>query len=187
MASRVAAGNADRAGLGPAAAPVQVRAGGDRAFVPGLTAAMPGRAGPIARSGPAGDGLPMGGGNASSWSRTRREIRQIVIEALEGLGYRVLAAANAAEAGDILAVHSEVDLLFTDIVMPGGKDGMDLAREARRKRPELRVLFTSGYAGRGPTGSTWPHDMPLLQKPYRLSMLARAIRDCIEEPAPRPS
>ena len=186
MASRVVTGRADRAGRGPSAIPVPAR-WGDAAFLPGLTAAMPGNAGHGAGPGPIGDGLPMGRGECVLVVEDEAGIRLIVIEALEGLGYRVLAAGNAAEADALLAAHAEIDLLFTDIVMPGGKDGMDLAREARRQRPELRVLFTSGYAGRGPASPTWPHDLPLLQKPYRLSMLARAIRDCLEEAVRRPS
>jgi CheY-like chemotaxis protein len=155
--------------------------------VPGLTAVVGGAWGYRAGSGRTSDGLPEGRGECVLVVEDEAGIRQIVTEALEGLGYRVLAAGNAAEASALLAAHPDIDLLFTDIVMPGGQDGVDLARQAKRARPELPVLFTSGYAGRGPSGPSWPRDLPLLHKPYRISMLAHAIRACIDDGTARPS
>ena len=141
----------------------------------------PGSGDAARRSGPSGavDGLSVGQGERVLVVEDEPAIREIVVETLEGLGYRIFAAANAAEALELLLGNPEIDLLFTDIVMPGNWDGIDLAEEAMRRRPDLPVLFTSGYAGRSP-GRVWPRDVPLLQKPYRIGMLANAIRTCID-------
>jgi len=75
-----------------------------------------------------------------------------------------------------------VDLMFTDVVMPGGMDGFDLAAAARAMRPELKVLMTSGFSG---TRSGIPQDGPLatvrlLSKPYDWEELARAVREALD-------
>jgi CheY-like chemotaxis protein len=128
-----------------------------------------------------GDPLPTAHGECVLVVEDEPAIRQIVIEALEGLGYRVLAAGDVAEALAALNANEHVDLVFTDIVMPGGRDGLDLAREVKQRHPALPVLFTSGYAGRGPGSPIWPRDVPLLQKPFRLGALAHAIRECLDQ------
>ncbi len=126
-----------------------------------------------------GDGLPVGEGERILVVEDEATIRELVVETLESLGYQVIAAGNAAEAMDVLRANGTVDLLFTDIVMPGSRDGVDLAEEVRQRQPDIPVLFTSGYAGRSP-GRVWPRGVPLLQKPYRIGALARAIRSCLD-------
>jgi CheY-like chemotaxis protein len=93
------------------------------------------------------------------------------------MGYRVLAAGNGAQALEVLRRGEPVDLLFTDVVMPGGLTGRELAEEAAKMRPGLKVLYTSGYAedaivhdGRLDPG------VQLLRKPYRRADLARKVR-----------
>src|SRR6185295_17505720 len=71
----------------------------------------------------------------------------LTLNVLTGLGYQVTTATNAAEALTILQSGRELDLLFTDVVMPGGVSGLSLARTARELRPMLRVLLTSGFVG----------------------------------------
>src|SRR5215831_19968147 len=89
-------------------------------------------------------------------------------EVLEECGYAVLTAPNAATALVMLQNNERVDLLFTDLVMPGS-DGIELARRAGEEVPGLKVLFTTGY-------STEPTPMErLLKKPYRPQQLAGAI------------
>jgi PAS domain S-box-containing protein len=73
-------------------------------------------------------------------------VRDMVVMQLEHLGYRVVSAANGPEALEVLRRDSGFDLLFTDVVMPGGLDGRQLADEARKLVPGLRVIFTSGFA-----------------------------------------
>ncbi|WP_247332589.1 PAS domain-containing sensor histidine kinase [Bradyrhizobium sp. 21] len=105
-------------------------------------------------------------------------VRSSTIRRVEALGYRVVAAVNGKEALERLRADPDIDMLFTDIVMPGGMSGWDLADRARRIRPGLPVLFTSGYAletlveqGRAQAQSV------VLTKPYRKVELARRLRD----------
>jgi CheY-like chemotaxis protein len=72
-------------------------------------------------------------------------LRAYSIETLSELGYRVLSTSNGAAALEIVDREPNLDLLFTDIVMPGGMNGRQLAEEATRRRPALKVLFTTGY------------------------------------------
>ena len=108
-------------------------------------------------------------------------VRSIAVSRFEDLGYRVEAAASAAEALQILKHGPKVDLLFTDFVMPGGMNGGDLAREVRTAYPKIKILFTSGHAvqttARQETveaGSAW------LRKPYRLAELAAKVREVLD-------
>ncbi|MBR0715228.1 PAS domain S-box protein [Bradyrhizobium liaoningense] len=104
-------------------------------------------------------------------------VRQYVVTQIKSLGYEALEAANAAEALAIIDGDDGIDLLFTDVIMPGAMNGRQLADEAARRRPALKTLFTSGYTenaivhhGRLDSG------VLLLAKPYRKSELARMIR-----------
>ncbi|MBU8538744.1 hybrid sensor histidine kinase/response regulator [Falsiroseomonas tokyonensis] len=98
---------------------------------------------------------------------------------LRDLGYQVTEAADAAEALRILRVDPDFDLLFTDIVMPGGHSGPQLATLARQLRPGLRVLLTSGYNERLPD-PTKAAPLPLLSKPYRRHQLAEKVREALD-------
>ena len=107
-------------------------------------------------------------------------VRKYVITQITSLGYATLEAPNAAEALKIIENGATIDLLFTDIIMPGSMNGRQLADEALRRRPALKVLFTSGYTenaimhhGRLDAG------VLLLAKPYRKSELARMLRTAL--------
>ena len=104
-------------------------------------------------------------------------VRRHVTGLLAGLGYRVLQAAAATSAMELLAANPGVSLLFTDIVMPGGMNGVDLAKKARALRPDLKVLFTSGYTENAveKDGRLDP-DVDLLSKPYSRDQLATSLR-----------
>jgi len=104
-------------------------------------------------------------------------VRSFVLSQLESLGYTPVAAANAIEALALVDAGQTFDLLFTDIVMPGGMNGRELARELTRRRPGTRVLYTSGYTENAIThhGRLDP-DVALLTKPYRKLDLAQMIR-----------
>ena len=100
-----------------------------------------------------------------------------VVENLADLGYRVVPARDAAEALDRLRAGERVDILFSDVVMPGGMNGVQLAVEAGRLRPGLRVLLTSGYTGEALAGQhSVPADVPVLAKPYRREELAARLK-----------
>jgi CheY-like chemotaxis protein len=114
-------------------------------------------------------------------------LRRVVVRQLQELGYRVLEA-DGAEAALAVLGRERVDLLFTDVVMPGGTSGIELAHEAVRLNPAIKVLVTSGFpdpkaAGNGngngnghePLSSPWR----LLVKPYRKRDLALAVREVL--------
>jgi len=107
-------------------------------------------------------------------------VRTSVIRQLESLGYRTLAAGNGAEALALVDQGLQFDLLFTDIVMPGGINGAELGREVARRRPGVKMLYTSGYSEDGIVhhGRLDP-GIVLLGKPYRKLDLARKIRDVL--------
>jgi CheY-like chemotaxis protein len=106
-----------------------------------------------------------------------REVRELALAVLELAGYRVLEAASGDEAHRLLLSHPDlrVDVLFTDVVMPGLLDGVDLANAARALRPGLQVLFATGFASL--VRDNRDHDMhgPVLRKPYRASELCGAV------------
>src|SRR5581483_11736517 len=105
--------------------------------------------------------------------RPRSRLRRVVVRQLNDLGYRVLEAADAEEALALVPRH-RIDLLFTDVVMPGEVSGAELARKAVALAPRLKVLFTSGYP-QARTSEGWlPPAAKLLTKPYRKD--ARAPR-----------
>jgi signal transduction histidine kinase/ActR/RegA family two-component response regulator len=100
-----------------------------------------------------------------------------VVENLTDLGYRVFPARDAAEALERLRGGERVDILFSDVVMPGGMNGVQLAVEARRLQPGLRVVLTSGYTDEALTGEhSVPGDVPILTKPYRREELAERLK-----------
>jgi nitrogen-specific signal transduction histidine kinase len=109
-------------------------------------------------------------------------VRDMVVMQLASLGYRVVSAVNGPQALEVLKREGGFDLLFTDVVMPGGLNGRQLAEEARKLYPGLRVIFTSGYAesnivdhGRLDQGTH------LLNKPYRREDLAKKVRDALAQ------
>jgi CheY-like chemotaxis protein len=105
------------------------------------------------------------------------EIRDLVVASLEVEGFQVLCAEDANDALQQLDAHPEVDLLFTDIVMPGDLHGYDLARQARARKPQIKLLYTSGYALSAALSRTVPiEDAKLVSKPYRLDQLIGEIR-----------
>jgi PAS domain S-box-containing protein len=111
-------------------------------------------------------------------------LRRIVMRQLGELGYRVLAAENAA-AGLRLLERQNIDLLLTDVVMPGGTNGRELARRARQRWPGIKVVFTSGFSEARLNGDPGPLSActPLLTKPYRKEELASAAREALDRVA----
>ncbi len=104
------------------------------------------------------------------------DVAALAVDMLEQLGHRPTRVSTAAAALGALADGRPVDLLFTDVLMPGGMDGLALAWEAQRRRPGLPVLLTTGYTG---AGAAMPRDLPLLRKPYKLQDLAHALQSAL--------
>jgi PAS domain S-box-containing protein len=105
-------------------------------------------------------------------------VRAIAVAVLEELGYHVVKAENGPDALAKLDRLPHLDLLFTDIVMPGNMTGLDLAEKARKSNPDLKVLFTTGYAS-GVSG-TLPKGIAILNKPYEAAELAVKISQSLE-------
>ena len=101
------------------------------------------------------------------------DVAALVVDMLAQLGHAPTRVTTAGAALGALADGRAVDLLFTDVLMPGGMDGLALAREAARRRPGLPVLLTTGYTGGG--AAAVPLGLPLLRKPYRIDDLAQAV------------
>jgi PAS domain S-box-containing protein len=110
-------------------------------------------------------------------------VRSHVIASLESLGYRVMVAGDGREALSMLHGGARPALVFTDVVMPGGINGLQLVEELRRIAPGLKVLFTSGYPQEALTsrGQINP-EARMLTKPYRKAELARRVREALDEP-----
>jgi CheY-like chemotaxis protein len=106
------------------------------------------------------------------------DVLDVAVESLRILGYDVLTAPDGPSALAVLRRDPDIQILLSDIVMPQGMNGVELAREAVRLRPELRVLLASGYpmAALPRHGAAVLDEFPFLSKPYRSSQLAAALR-----------
>jgi two-component system, NtrC family, sensor kinase len=95
------------------------------------------------------------------------------------LGYRVRSVTNVQAALAALQVDAQVDLVFSDIMMPGGRNGLDLAREIGERFPHIAVLLTTGYSASAQDAARY--GVAVLQKPYDLESLRRHIREAMEQ------
>jgi PAS domain S-box-containing protein len=111
------------------------------------------------------------------------DLRETVVTALTQLGYRALAAPNATAALRILSGTERIELLFTDVMMPGGMLGPALAKRARELRPDIDVLFTTGYAENTVLAAAGLTSAEVLHKPYRNEDLAMRIRYVLDREA----
>ncbi len=109
------------------------------------------------------------------------EVLELAVNTISDLGYRVLTASDGPSALDIVRGGETIDLLFSDVVMPGGMNGFELVNNARAIRGGLKALVTSGYANVRRPGTDRP-DVPLLLKPYRRGELAQCIRMALDRP-----
>jgi signal transduction histidine kinase/DNA-binding response OmpR family regulator len=117
----------------------------------------------------------------------------MTVETLSSLGYSVTTATNARSGLKAIKSDQPIDLLFSDVAMPGGSNGVQLARKALELRPDLKVLLTSGYLGEHTQLSE--NEFPLIDKPFEAAALAAKIRELLEQgphphtntpPKPRP-
>ena len=109
-------------------------------------------------------------------------VRDLVCKILKGAGYRVLSATTAVQALEVWQAHmAEIDLLLTDIVMPDGMTGRDLAEKVQAEKPGLKAIFTSGYSS-DIVGKDFiiEEGVNFLQKPYLPQKLIRAVRKCLD-------
>jgi PAS domain S-box-containing protein len=107
-------------------------------------------------------------------------VRRVTVARLNDVGYDVIEAGNGPEALEIINAHPEIRLLFTDIVMPGGMHGNELADLARSIKPDIKVLFTSGYAEPSVAGKEFAATESWLKKPYTAGELAARLRKLLD-------
>ncbi len=108
-------------------------------------------------------------------------VRDFVALLLKGLGYRVVAADCGRSALPLLEATPGIDLLLTDLVMPGGISGQQLAAIAQRTKPAVRILLMSGYSGERAAGGGPPTGLPLLRKPFNRRQFAEAVRAALDQ------
>jgi PAS domain S-box-containing protein len=127
--------------------------------------------------------LPIVGGHETILVAEDDEgVRATVVEMLQELGYRVLKAADAAAALQVIESGVAIDLLFTDVVMPGPLKSVELARRAQERTPSIKVLFTSGYTENSIVhGGRLDDGVKLLSKPYTREQLAHKIRQSLDD------
>ena len=132
---------------------------------------------------PAATDVPEGGEETILVAEDDEGVRVTVVDILRELGYRVLEARDADSALNVIESGIHLDLLFTDVVMPGSIKSAELARRAQNRLPGLRVLFTSGYTQNAIVhGGRLDPGVELLVKPYRREDLARKVRQLLGPP-----
>ena len=108
-------------------------------------------------------------------------VRAFAVEMLRELGYGIVEAADGPTALKVIEADPSIRLLFTDIGLPGGMNGRQLADAAQRRRPELKVLFTSGYTRNAVVhGGRLDAGVALISKPFTYADLARKIREVLD-------
>jgi len=109
------------------------------------------------------------------------ELLEIAQAYLTEMGYSAMRADNAASALNALAIYKEIDLMITDIIMPGGMNGVELAKKARELSPKLKVIYSSGYPSDALVERSGTSvDGPLLRKPYQRSEFATMIQRTLD-------
>jgi PAS domain S-box-containing protein len=120
--------------------------------------------------------VPRGRGETILVCEDDEDVRRFTVETLADLGYSVIESQEATSAVAALIRAGQIDLLFTDVVLPGGRTGADLARDARKIQPDLKVLFTTGYARSALDDSSEQSSLELITKPFGVGELARRLR-----------
>jgi CheY-like chemotaxis protein len=109
------------------------------------------------------------------------DLRALIVQMLDFLGYRVREAGSGPRALELLGSAAAFDVLVTDIVLPGGMSGHELVDEAKRRRPELPVVYMSGYTENAIVRDGQPDEaIQFLQKPFRRAGIAHEIRKALE-------
>jgi CheY-like chemotaxis protein len=101
---------------------------------------------------------------------------ETIAECLRDWGYRVLEASNAQAAIGLISAMERIDVIFTDVRMPGRMDGFGLARWVRERHPDIPILVTTGYEGPAGGSTQGLHNGPILRKPYDLGALHERLR-----------
>ena len=122
---------------------------------------------------------PLGHGETILVVEDDPDVQALSLMLLERLGYKTRAASDGASALDLLEHDKRIDLLFTDVALPGGMSGVELADRARSSEPDLRVLYTSGYTEKGLGLGALPPASALIRKPFTRMELSRRIDEAL--------
>ena len=133
------------------------------------------------RAVPAAEMQAPGGGETVLVVEDNEQVNKLAVETLRERGYQVLSAADGAMALGVLDEIQNIDLLLTDVVLPGGMNGRQLAEEVRHRRPATKVLYMTGYTRNAIIhhGRLDP-DIDLLTKPFTAEALARKVRRVLD-------
>ena len=126
------------------------------------------------------ESTPLGNGELVLVVDDNEQVREVLLKRLESLGYAVIEASNGPEAVEHLRSEEAIALVLSDIAMPGGMTGFEVAHTARKLRPSIKVLLTSGYGGDAPREEfAAPGSFEVLEKPYSRTELAQAVRNAL--------
>jgi CheY-like chemotaxis protein len=135
----------------------------------------------VAADTPGVDEAPVGGAETILVVEDDPEVRQTTVALLEALSYQVIEAPNGPSALKLLDRQPDIDLLLTDVIMPGGMRGPDLAREVHKRRPKMKILYMSGYTEHTVLrDGVVDADVPLLSKPFQKNELADKVRNVLD-------
>src|SRR5262249_44093063 len=126
---------------------------------------------------PCNEEAPLGKGELILLVEDNDKVRDATVSGLESLGYAVVEAKTGPDAITLLKSDQPIALVFSDIVMPGGMTGYDVAESVRWMKPDLKVLLTSGYCELGVKVTKTAMDARILGKPYTRAQLACALRE----------
>jgi CheY-like chemotaxis protein len=111
-----------------------------------------------------------------------KNVRHLAVAVLSTLGFQTVEAQDGLEAFALLDKLPAIHLMFSDVVLPGGETGIDIAKEPMRKKPGLKVLLTSGYTEYPGNHETWRQPrMRFIQQPYRIEDLSAMLGDILAE------
>ena len=128
--------------------------------------------------------MPRGRGESVLLIEDDSDVRMLTVKTLEGLGYRVTDVPEAASARAVLERGDKVDLMLSDVVLPGGQSGLEFAEEARDRYPALKVIFMSGYPAQAATRDGFLRSgQRLLNKPFQRRQLAKALHEVLNREA----
>jgi two-component system CheB/CheR fusion protein len=133
----------------------------------------------VSRAKPSTQEAPLGDGELILVVEDNDKVRQATVSGLESLGYAVLEAKTGPDAIKLLESGEPIALVFSDIVMPGGMTGYDVAERVRSMSPDLKVLLASGYSDLDVKVRKTARDLRTLEKPYSRAQLACALREAL--------
>ncbi|MGC3937594.1 ATP-binding protein [Roseobacter sp. EG26] len=131
---------------------------------------------------PPAEAVPCGRGETILVIEDDAEVRKLAETMLKNLSYKVILASGAAAARDIVAAGTKINLVLSDVVLPGGESGPEFAEEIKAVRPKIKIIYMSGYPATTAKRAGFPgSDTVLLNKPFKVAQLARAVKNALTD------